>query len=69
MIHPAFEIAKDMGVRPQDLVVSYGSVMSAPFSIAFQVTQSPSASGTGVPFDIFGKVVFLAESGVTLTVS
>src|SRR6266705_1848859 len=34
VIHPEFEIAEGIGVRPQDLVVSYGSVMSSSFSIA-----------------------------------
>jgi hypothetical protein len=28
-IHPAFEIAEGIGVAPQDLVVSYRSVMSS----------------------------------------
>ena len=69
VIHPGFEIARDMGVRPQDLVVSYGSVMSSPVSIAFEVIQFPSDSGIGTSFDIFCKVVFLADSIVTLTVS
>jgi hypothetical protein len=69
VIHPEFEIAEGIGVRPQDLVVSYGSVMSSSFSIAFHVTQWPSSSGTGASFNIFGNVVFLADGTVTLTVS
>ena len=69
VIHPEFQIAEGMGVRPQDLVVSYGSVMSSSSSIAFHVIQWPSSSGTGVSFKIYGKVVFLADKTVTLTVT
>jgi hypothetical protein len=69
VIHPQFQIAQGMGVRPQDLVVSYGSVMSSPFSISFQVIQFPADSGPGAAFDIFGNVVFLADKTVTLSVS
>jgi hypothetical protein len=69
VIHPGFEIAEGMGVRPQDLVVSYGSVMSSSFSIAFHLIQWPSSSGTGASFNIFGSVVFVADVAVTLTVS
>jgi hypothetical protein len=43
VIHPSFQIAEGMSVRPQDLVVSYGSVMSSSFSIAFHVIQWPSS--------------------------
>jgi hypothetical protein len=67
--HPALELAEGMGVKPQDLVVSYGSVMSSSYSLSFQVTQWPSASGTGAPFDIDGTIVFLAEASDTLTVA
>jgi hypothetical protein len=69
VIHPQFQIAEGMGVRPQDLVVSYGSVMSSAFSISFQVIQFPADSGAGAAFDIFGNVVFLADKTVTLTIS
>jgi hypothetical protein len=63
------EIAEGLGVRPQDLVVSYGSVMSSSHSLSFHVIQWPSASGTGSAFHIEGTIVFLAEGTDTLTVA
>jgi len=67
--HPEFELAEGVGVRPQDLVVSYGSVLSASSSISFHVLQWPSAAGTGAAFRIYGIVVFFADEMVTLTVT
>lgn len=69
VVHPALELAEGMGVKPQDLVVSYGSVMSSSYSLSFHVVQWPSASGTGAPFNIEGTIVFLAEATVTLAVA
>jgi hypothetical protein len=69
VIHPAVEIAEGVGLMPQDLVVSLGSVMSSSHSLSFHVVQWPSASGPGVPFNLEGTIVFLAEDTVTLSVS
>jgi hypothetical protein len=69
VIHPAVEIAEGIGVRPQDLALAYGSVMSSSHSLSFHVIQWPSASGTGLAFHIEGTIVFLADEGVTLAVT
>jgi hypothetical protein len=69
VVHPPVEIAEGISVKPQDLVVSYGSVMSSSYSLSFQVTQWPAASGTGSSFNIEGTIVFLADETVTLAVT
>lgn len=69
VIHPEFEIAEGVGVRPQDLIVSYGSVISASFSVSFAAIQFPSSTGTGASFRLHGTVIFIADDDVTLTVS
>lgn len=69
VIHPAIEIAEGNGVHPQDLVVSYGSVLSSPFSLSFHVSQSPSPTGPGQAYSLLGKVTFFADEGVTLSLT
>ena len=61
-------------IEEDDLVAltnagAYGAVMSSSHSIAFEVSQSASSSGPGVPFRIFGNIIFNADESVTLTVS
>jgi|KBSMisStandDraft_5_1062788.scaffolds.fasta_scaffold00365_4 hypothetical protein len=67
--HPMIELADGWTVKPQDLVISLGSVMSSSNSLSFHLIQWPAASGTGVSFDIDGRIVFLAEETVTLIVA
>ena len=64
--HPMFEIANGHSVAPQDLVISYGSVLSSAYSLSFQATQWPAASGPGGPVELYGTAVYIAESGATL---
>ena len=68
VIHPEIQIA-DYGVRPQDLVVSYGSVLSSSSSLSFHVNQSPAATGPGRAYRLYGTVTFFADELVTLTVT
>jgi len=68
VIHPEIQIA-DYGVRPLDLVVSYGSVLSSSSSLSFHVRQSPAATGPGRAYRLYGTVTFFADEGVTLTVT
>jgi hypothetical protein len=67
--HPVMELAQGNSVRPQDLVVSYGSVMSSSNSLSFHVVQWPAASGPGASLSIEGTIVFIAEEAVTLAVT
>jgi len=69
VIHPLVGIAEGISVSPQDLVITYGSVMSSSNSLSFHVVQWPSASGTGSTFHLEGTIVFLAEESVTLAVT
>jgi hypothetical protein len=67
--HPLMDLAQGYSVRPQDLVVSYGSVMSSSNSLSFHVVQWPPASGPGASLFIEGTIVFIAEEAVTLAVT
>lgn len=69
VVHPVMELAQGNSVRPQDLVVSYGSVMSSSNSHSFHVVQWPAASGPGASLSIEGTIVFIAEEAVTLAVT
>jgi hypothetical protein len=61
-----FEIANGHEVAPQDLVISYGSVLSSAYSLSFQATQWPAASGTGAELNLYGTITYLADSSATL---
>ena len=67
--HETFELADGFGVRPQDLIVSYKSVISTGWSVSFHAVQWPASSGTGVPVNLYGRLIFFADDSVTLTVS
>jgi hypothetical protein len=69
VIHPEIQIAEGIGVAPQDLVVSYGSVLSSSSSLSFHVSQTPSAAGSGTAYRLEGTVTFFADEGVTLAVT
>ena len=69
VIHPEIEIAEGIGVSPQDLVVSYGSVLSSSSSLSFHVSQTPSPAGPGTAYRLEGTVNFFAAEDVTLTVT
>jgi hypothetical protein len=69
VIHEKFELADGPTVRPQDLVVSYGSVISTAWSLSFHAVQWPATSGPGVPVNLEGRIVFFADDSVTLTIS
>ncbi len=69
VIHPQIQLAEGPGVRPQDLVVSYGSVLSSSSSLSFHVSQSPAAAGPGTAYRLEGTVTFFADEGMTLTVT
>jgi hypothetical protein len=69
VIHPEFQLADGMTVRPQDLVVSYGSVISSSNSVAFAAIQWPSSTGAGAAFNLYGRIVFLADGADTLAVT
>ena len=67
--HETFQLADGVTVRPQDLVVSYKSVISTGWSVSFHAVQWPSSSGAGTAVNLHGKLVFFADETVTLTVS
>jgi hypothetical protein len=67
LIHEDFELAQGVGLRPQDLVVSYGSVFSSSSSLSFHIVQWPTATGAGAAFKFYGIIVFFADETGTLT--
>ena len=69
VIHPEIQIAEGISVAPQDLVVSYGSVLSSSSSLSFHVSQTPSPAGPGTAYRLEGTVTFFADESVTLTVT
>ena len=69
VIHPQIQIAEGPGVSPQDLVVSYGSVLSSSSSLSFHVSQTPSPAGPGTAYRLEGTVTFFAAEDVRLTVT
>jgi hypothetical protein len=69
VIHPIMDLAEGMTVKPQDLVISFGSVLSSASSLSFHAVQWPAAIGTGVSFNIDGRIVFLADETDTLALT
>lgn len=69
VIHPTLQLAEGITVRPQDLVISFGTVLSSSHSLSFDVVQFPSASGPGAAFQLEGTITFLAEETDTLAVA
>ena len=63
---PQIQIAEGIGVSPQDLVVSYGSVLSSSSSLSFHVSQTPSPAGPGTAYRLEGTVNFFAAEDVSL---
>ena len=69
VIAPVFVLADGVSFSPQDLVISYGSVLSTAGSLSFHAIQWPAASGTGCEVKLEGTLTYLADSAAALTVA